>query len=145
MVLEGEAPLGGNREAGASSHRPLAPLVPALWGLGWGAAFTALFRCLNLCSWNFWVENYASAAVEMQIFGDKIHGLKQTVDRMWIDLVHASCSLPISYLWDREKVRKELLNEWTLIDSHINLCKKYIFMKIEFTCFEAQYIEDNEA
>lgn len=31
------------------------------------------------------------------------------------------------------------------MDSHINLGKKYIFMKIEITCFDAQYIEDNEA
>ena len=40
-------------------------------------AFTALFRCLILCSLDFWVENYASAAVGIQ-------GLKQNVDRMQI-------------------------------------------------------------
>lgn len=47
-------------------------------------AFTALFRCLILCSLNFWVENYASAAVGMQMFADKIQGLKQNVERMQI-------------------------------------------------------------
>lgn len=58
-----------------------------------GTVFTALFRCLSLCSLNFWVENYASAAVEMQMFGDKILGLKQTVDRMWISPVQCSPGL----------------------------------------------------
>lgn len=50
-----------------------------------GTAFTALLRCLNLCSLNFWMENYASHAVGMQMCGDKIHGLKQIVDRMQIN------------------------------------------------------------
>lgn len=49
-----------------------------------GTAFAALLWSLNLCCLDFRMENYASAAVEMQMFGNKIHGLKQTVDRMRI-------------------------------------------------------------
>lgn len=55
-----------------------------------GTAFTALLRCLNLCSLNFWIENYAAAAVEMQMCGDKIHGLKEAVDRMQISTGQSS-------------------------------------------------------
>lgn len=61
--------------------------------LALGIAFTALSRCLNLCSLNFWIENYASAAVEMQMCGDKIPGLKQTVDSMLISTSQSSPGL----------------------------------------------------
>lgn len=42
--------------------------------LAMGTTPAALLRCLPLGSVNFWIENYASAAVEMQMFGNKIHG-----------------------------------------------------------------------
>lgn len=54
------------------------------WGLGRGTACAALLRCLNLCSLNFWTENYVSAAVDMQVFGDKINSLKQPLSGKWI-------------------------------------------------------------
>lgn len=38
-------------------------------------------------------KNYASAAVEMQMRGDTIHGLKQIVDRMQISTGQASPGL----------------------------------------------------
>lgn len=60
-----------------------------------GTAFTALLSCLNLCSLNFWMENYASHAVGMQMCGDKIHGLKQIVDRMQISTGHSSPRLEV--------------------------------------------------
>lgn len=60
-----------------------------------GTAFTALLRCLNLCSLNFWMENYASHAVGMQMCGDKIHGLKQIVERMQISTGQSSPGLEV--------------------------------------------------
>lgn len=80
-----EAPLDGDREPGASSHRPLAPALCPQRGLGCGNRIHCFVKVPDsFCSLNFWIENYASAAVEMQMFGNKIHGLKQTLDRMWI-------------------------------------------------------------